>query len=77
MLATLSVFVEGWTIPGSRRTFPISTEDRMLDLLDALVRAQLVSVDSTNAEPRFRMLPPRSANWPPSALLPVQHSSGR
>ncbi len=55
MLATLSVFVEGWTIPAATHVSDL-TEERTLDLLDALVRHSLVSVDSTNAEPRFRML---------------------
>ena len=55
MLATLSVFVEGWTIGAATHVSDL-TEERTLDLLDALARHSLVSVDSTNAEPRFRML---------------------
>jgi predicted ATPase len=55
MLATLSVFVEGWTIEAAVQVSGL-TEERTLDLLDALVRHSLVSVDSTNAQPRFRML---------------------
>jgi predicted ATPase len=55
MLATLSVFVEGWTIEAARQVSDL-TEEGTLDLLDALARHSLVSVDSTNAEPRFRML---------------------
>ena len=55
MLATLSVFVEGWTIEAAVNVSDF-TEERTLDLLDALVRHSLVGVDSTNAQPRFRML---------------------
>ena len=55
MLATLSVFAEGWTIEAAVHVSGL-TEERTLDLLDALVRHSLVSVDSTNAQPRFRML---------------------
>ena len=55
MLATLSVFVEGWTIEAAVHVSGL-TEEQTLDLLDALVRHSLVSVDSTNAQPRFRML---------------------
>ncbi len=55
MLATLSVFVEGWTIEAAVHVSDLS-EERTLDLLDALVRHSLVGVDSTNAQPRFRML---------------------
>ena len=55
MLATLSVFVEGWTIEAATHVSDL-TEERTLDLLDALARHSLVSVDSSNAQPRFRML---------------------
>jgi predicted ATPase len=55
MLAALSVFVEGWTIAAAVHVSGL-TEERTLDFLDALVRHSLVSVDSTNAQPRFRML---------------------
>jgi predicted ATPase len=54
-LATLSVFVEGWTIAAAARVSDLSDE-RTLDLLDALARQSLVSVDATDAEPRFWML---------------------
>ena len=55
MLATLSVFDEGWTIEAAVHVSGLA-EDRTLDLLDALVRRSLVNIDSTNALPRFRML---------------------
>ena len=55
MLATLSVFVDGWTV---RRPVHVSelTEDRTLDLLDALAGHSLVNVEAGDVEPRFRML---------------------
>jgi predicted ATPase len=55
MLATLSVFVDGWTIEAAVHVSELP-EERTLDLLDALVRHSLVGVDSTHAPPRFRML---------------------
>ena len=55
MLATLSVFVEGWTVDAAVHVAEL-TEERTLDLLDALAGHSLVSVDTTNVEPRFRML---------------------
>jgi predicted ATPase len=55
MLGTLSVFAEGWTIEAAGHVFDLP-EERTLDLLDGLTRHSLVSVDSTNTEPRFRML---------------------
>jgi predicted ATPase len=55
MLATLSVFVEGWTVEAAVHVSEL-TEERTLDLLDALAGHSLVSVDTTNVEPRFRML---------------------
>jgi predicted ATPase len=55
MLATLSVFVEGWTLDAAVQVSDL-TEDRTLDLLDGLARQSLVNVDATDAGPRFRML---------------------
>ena len=55
MLATLSVFAEGWTIQAAVHVSNLP-EERTLDLLDALARHSLNSVDATNAQPRFRML---------------------
>jgi predicted ATPase len=55
MLATLSIFVEGWTIDAAIHVSDL-TEDRTLDLLDALAGHSLVNVDATDAGPRFRML---------------------
>jgi predicted ATPase len=55
MLATLSVFVEGWTVEAAMQVSDL-TEDRTLDLLDALAGHSLVNVDATPAGPRFRML---------------------
>jgi predicted ATPase len=55
MLATLSVFVEGWTVDAAVHVSDL-TEDRALDLLDGLAGKSLVNVDATDAGPRFRML---------------------
>ena len=55
MLSTLAVFVDGWTIEAATRVAELS-EDRTLDLIEALARQSLVRVDPTAHEPRFRML---------------------
>jgi predicted ATPase len=55
MLATLSVFADGWTIDAAARVSDL-TEDAALDMLDALAAQSLVQVDATDAGPRFRML---------------------
>ncbi len=55
MLSTLAVFADGWTIEAATHVADLS-EDRTLDLLEALVRHSLVHVDPTDHGPRFRML---------------------
>ncbi|HYS09517.1 MAG TPA: DUF4062 domain-containing protein [Myxococcales bacterium] len=55
MLATLSIFVEGWTVAAAVHVSDL-TEDRTLDLIDALARHSLVNVEATDVGPRFRML---------------------
>jgi predicted ATPase len=55
MLATLSVFADGWTVDAAVRVSDL-TEDAALDLLDALAGHSLVHVDATDAGPRFHML---------------------
>ena len=55
MLATLSVFADGWTVEAAARVSDL-TEDAALDLLDALAGHSLVQVDATDAGPRFHML---------------------
>jgi predicted ATPase len=55
MLATLSIFVDGWTVEAAVHVSGLP-EDRTLDLLDALAGHSLVSIDATDAGPRFRML---------------------
>jgi predicted ATPase len=59
MLATLSVFAEGWTIDAATHVADLD-EGRTLDLLDALAGHSLVQVDvdpdAAGAEPRFHML---------------------
>jgi predicted ATPase len=55
LLATMSIFVEGWTLEAAVHVSGL-TEDRTLDLLDSLAGQSLVSVDATDVGPRFRML---------------------
>ena len=55
MLATLSVFVDGWTVEAAVDVADL-TEDRTLDLLDALAGHSLVTVDAVDPGPRFHML---------------------
>jgi predicted ATPase len=55
MLATLAVFADGWTVAAATHVSEHS-EDRALDLLDALAGHSLLSVDSTDVGPRFHML---------------------
>ncbi len=55
MLATMSIFVDGWTVEAAVHVSGL-TEDRTLDLLDSLAGHSLVSVDATDVGPRFRML---------------------
>jgi predicted ATPase len=55
MLVTLSVFVEGWTVDAAVHVSDL-TEERALDLLDALAGHSLVKVEATDDGPRFHML---------------------
>jgi predicted ATPase len=55
MLHTLAAFVDGWTIEAAAYVGDLS-EDRTLDLVEALARHSLVHVDATDHGPRFRML---------------------
>jgi predicted ATPase len=55
MLATLSVFVDGWTVEAAVDVANL-TEDRTLDLLDTLAGHSLIAVDALDPEPRFHML---------------------
>jgi predicted ATPase len=55
MLDTMSIFVDGWTVEAAVHVSGLP-EARALDLLDALAGHSLVSVDATDAGPRFRML---------------------
>jgi predicted ATPase len=55
MLATLAIFVDGWTLEAAVHVSGLD-EDRTLDLLDGLAGQSLVSVDATAAGARFRML---------------------
>jgi hypothetical protein len=55
MLATLAVFVDGWTVDAATEVADLG-EDETLDLLDALAGHSLVTVDAVDPEPRFHML---------------------
>jgi predicted ATPase len=55
LLATLSVFADGWTVEAAEHVAGLP-EDRTLDLLDGLAGHSLVSIDVTDSGPRFRML---------------------
>ncbi|MGY1673678.1 DUF4062 domain-containing protein [Geodermatophilus sp. SYSU D00710] len=55
MLATLSVFAGGWSAEAAAHVAALP-EDETLELLDALARHSLVTIDVTGAGPRFRML---------------------
>ena len=55
MLATLSVFVDGWTLDAATQVADLD-EDRALDVLDALAGHSLINVDANDSGPRFRML---------------------
>lgn len=54
-LATVSTFVDGWTLPAAAHVGGLD-EDETFDLLDTLVGNSLVTSDIDAAEPRFRML---------------------
>ena len=55
MLTTLSVFVDGWTVEAAMDVADL-TDDRTLDLLDALAGHSLVIVDAVDPGPRFHLL---------------------
>lgn len=55
MLATLSIFADGWTLEAAVRIAGLG-EERTLERLDALAGHSLVSVEAGDVEPRFRML---------------------
>jgi predicted ATPase len=54
MIESLSVFADGWTLDAAAAVTEVS-EDRTLDLLDALAGNSLVTVDAVEGGPRFRM----------------------
>jgi predicted ATPase len=55
LLGALSAFDDGWTLEAAATVAEL-TDDRVLDLLDALAGHSLVSAVATDAGPRFRML---------------------
>jgi predicted ATPase len=54
-LAALSVFADGWTLAAATYVCDL-TDDRVLDLLDALAGHSLVNVEASHTGSRFRML---------------------
>jgi predicted ATPase len=55
LLAALSIFVDGWTVEAATQVAGL-TEDRTLELLDALAGHSLIAVTAAEGGPRFRML---------------------
>jgi predicted ATPase len=55
LLETMAIFVDGWTIDAAGQVAGL-TEDRALDLSEALERSSLIQLDSTELGPRLRML---------------------
>ena len=55
LLETVAVFAGGWTVEAAAEVAGLS-EDRTLDLTEALARHSLVQVDRTEPGPRLRML---------------------
>ena len=55
LLETVAVFVDGWTIEAAAQVAGLS-EDRALELSEALARHSLIYLDSSGSGPRSRML---------------------
>jgi predicted ATPase len=55
LLEAAAVFVDGWTFEAAAEVVGVS-EDRVLELTEALARHSLVQPDNTGPEPRSRML---------------------
>ena len=55
LLETMAVFVDGWTVDAAAHVAGL-TEDRALDLSEALARHSLIQLDSTGSSTRLRML---------------------
>jgi predicted ATPase len=55
LLEAVAIFVDGWTVDAAAQVAGL-TDDRALDLSEALVRCSLIQLDSTEAGPRLRML---------------------
>jgi predicted ATPase/class 3 adenylate cyclase len=55
LLETVAVFVDGWTIEAAAQVAALS-EDRALELSEALARHSLIYLDSSESGPRPRML---------------------
>ena len=55
LLETLAIFVDGWTVEAAAQVAGLS-EDRALELSEALARHSLIYLDSTESGPRSRML---------------------
>jgi predicted ATPase len=55
LLAALSIFVDGWTVAAASHVTDL-TDDRTLELLDALAGHSLITVAAGDGGPRFHML---------------------
>jgi tetratricopeptide (TPR) repeat protein len=55
LLEVVAVFVDGWTVEAAAQVAGLS-EDRALELSEALARHSLIYLDSTESGPRSRML---------------------
>jgi predicted ATPase len=55
LLETVAIFVDGWTFDAAGQVAGLD-EDRVLDLSEALERSSLIQLDSTEPDPRLRML---------------------
>jgi tetratricopeptide (TPR) repeat protein len=55
LLEVVAIFVDGWTIQAAAQVADL-TEDRVLELSEALARHSLIYLDSTGLGPRSRML---------------------
>jgi predicted ATPase len=55
LLETMAIFADGWTVNAAAQVAGL-TEDRVLDLSEALERSSLIQLDSTEPGPRLRML---------------------
>jgi hypothetical protein len=63
LLEVLAVFVNGWTFEAAAEVAGLS-EDRAMELIEALARHSLVQPDRAGPEPRSRRYRAGKATWP-------------